>query len=363
VRIATGILLAFVAAAPLLEPAPLRGALQEAPLPDRDAFLARLRAGIRADDELRKDFTYTERRRDVKVSPLGKMSVGPLRTFEVFPSPHPGQTYKRLIAIDGRPLTEAELQARDAEHQRDLENEERRQRRETPAQQARRLERLESERRNSRAILADALAVFEASLLARETIDGETTIAVSLTPRANARVTTREGGWMKQFAGRAWFVEADAQLARLDMQATDDVSIGWGIVGRLHKGSRIVVERKRVDRLWLPSRLTFVGTGRTLLFRTFELNLVTEYFDYKRRSARQSAVGSRQSAVVGQSPVVGESGVGSRESGAVGLGVRPVVALRASPSGPGSGIRFRLRVGSGRRLEGFGPQVGAPTDD
>jgi hypothetical protein len=282
VRIAISIILALVAADPLRGPAPLRAGLQEAPLPDRDAFLARLRAAIRPDDDLRKDFTYTERRRDVKVSPLGKVSVGPVRTFEVFPSPVPGQTYKRLIAIDGRPLSPAELQRRDAEHKRDLESEERRQQRETPAQQARRLERLESERRNTRAILADALAVFEASLLSRDTIDGIATIVVSLTPRENARVTTREGGWMKHFAGRAWFVEEDAQLARLDMQATEDVSIGWGIVGRLHKGSRILVERKGVDGLWLPSRLTFVGSGRTLLFRTFELNVVTEYFDYKR---------------------------------------------------------------------------------
>ena len=31
----------------------------------------------------------------------------------------------------------------------------------------------------------------------------------------------------------------------------------------------------------MPARLTFVGTGRTLLFRPFELNLVTEYLDYR----------------------------------------------------------------------------------
>jgi hypothetical protein len=244
-------------------------------------FLARMRAAIRIDEDLRNDFTYTEHRRDVKVSPLGKVSVGPLRTFEVFPSREPGRTYKRLIAIDGRPLDPAELERRDSEHQRDLENELRRQRRETPAQQAKRLERQEAERRNSAAILRDAMAVFEASLVSRDVVDGEATIAVALTPRPQARVTTREGGWMKHFAGRAWFVEEDGQLARLDMQATDDLSIGWGIVGRLHKGSRILVERKRLGSLWLPSRLTFVGTGRTLLFRPFELNLVTEYFDYK----------------------------------------------------------------------------------
>ena len=289
-RISTRTFLALATAARLLQTSPPLGAeLQGLPLPDREVFLARMRAAIRLDEDLRSDFTYTERRRDVKVSPLGKVSVGPLRTFEVFPSRQPGETYKRLIAIDDRPLDPAELQQRDVQHLRDIENEERKQRRETPAQRARRLERLESERRNSLAILGDALAVFDVKLLSREMVDGEPTIAVALTPRADARVATREGGWMKVFAGTAWFVEEDGQLARIDMHATDDVSIGWGIVGRLHKGSRIVVERKRVGHAWLPARLSFVATGRTLLFRSFELNLVTEYFDYRPKQGSSAA--------------------------------------------------------------------------
>ena len=86
---------------------------------------------------------------------------------------------------------------------------------------------------------------------------------------------------MKDFQGRAWFLEEDGQFARLEVHAIDDVSVGWGIVGRLHKGSRIVVERQRLGRLWLPWRLTFEANGRTLLFRTFEVNVVTEYSDYK----------------------------------------------------------------------------------
>jgi hypothetical protein len=245
--------------------------------------MARVRSAICLDEDLQKDFTYVERRRDVKVGPLGKVSVGPLRTFEVSPAPWPTRKYKRLIAIDGEPLNPVDLQRRDAEHQRDLENEARKQRRETPAQQARRVERAERERREKLTILDDALAVFEPSLVSRDIVDGEAMIVVALAPRPIARVATREGSWMKQFQGRAWFLEADGQLARLDMHATGDVSIGWGIVGRLYKGSRIVVERQRLGRLWLPARLTFEATGRTLMFRPFELKVVTEYTDYRRK--------------------------------------------------------------------------------
>ena len=202
-------------------------AAQAVPLPERDSFMAKVRSAIRVDQEVQQNFNYVERRRDVKFSALGKVSVGPLRTFEVFPSAEPGRTYKRLIAIDGQPLDPEELRRRDGEHARDLDKEMRRQQRETPAQRAQRLERFERERNERRAILEDALNVFEATVLAREIIDGEPTIVVALTPRPNVRVSTREGNWMKQFRGRAWFAEHDGQFARFDMQASDDVAIGW----------------------------------------------------------------------------------------------------------------------------------------
>jgi hypothetical protein len=271
--------MAIVAALAVWAPA----STQSPALPDRDVFMSMARAAIRLDSDLQKDFTYLERRRDVKVSALGKVSVGPLRTFEVFPSAEPGQKYKRLIAIDGKPLDSAELRKRDSEHQRDVENEAQKRLSETPAQKARRLERAERDQREAAAILEDALRVFDTTVVAREAIDGEPTIIVDMKPRASARVTTREGNWMKQF--RTWFVEQDGQFARLEVQSMDDVSIGWGIVGRLHKGSRILVERRRVGQKWLPWRLAIDATGRTLLFRSFDLNVVTEYSDYKEWSS------------------------------------------------------------------------------
>ena len=264
----------LVATVVLPSPLPRQSAAPTPPLPDRDVFMARVRSAVRVDPDLQKDFTFIERRRDVKVSALGKVSVGPLRTFEVFPAADPARTYKRLIAVEGKPLDPAEQREREEAHERDLAAEERRQLRETPAQRARRLERGERERRERLAILEDALRVFQASIVSREVVDGETMIVVALTPRAGADATTREGNWMRVFEGRGWFVERDGQMVRLDMHAVDDVSIGWGIVGRLHKGSRIVVERRPIRGVWLPWRLAFDATGRTLLFRTFDLNVV-----------------------------------------------------------------------------------------
>ena len=261
---------------------PARAARQNAP--DSAEIMRRVREAAQLDYELQANFTYLEQRRDVKISRLGKVSVGPLRTFEVYPSRQAGGTYKRLIAIDGKPLPPEELARRDAEHERNVRQEAEKRERETPVQRQERKAAEERERRERDAMLDDAYAVFEATFAGRERLEGETLLVLDLKPRPHARVTTREGRWMKQFAGRAWVSERGYQVARLDMRALDDVTIGWGVVGRVHAGSRFLFSRRKFDGAWLPAEVAFEGTGRTLLFRKFHVNAVTTYSGYKRLS-------------------------------------------------------------------------------
>lgn len=249
---------------------------------DPDAFMRKVRETARFDYEIQKEFTYLERRRDIRLSTFGRVTVGLLRTFEVYPSPLPGRTYKRLIEVDGKPLDAAELARRDAERQKSLREAEERRRTETPRQRAARLAKEAEEKRERDAVLDDVLSVFQVTFTHREVIDGQPVLIGKATPRSNARVTTREGRWLKQFAGTVWISEADHQIARLDMHALDDVSIGWGIVGRVYKGSRFVFVRRKVEDAWLPAEVTFDASGRTLLFRRFQIKTTTTFSDYRR---------------------------------------------------------------------------------
>ena len=259
-----------------------RGQSSAAGLPDPVAVMKKVRDAARLDYEILKEFTYRERRRDLRISKLGKVTVGPMRTFEVYPSAVPGRTYKRLIEVDGKPIGSEELARRDAERQRSLREAEERRRSETDRQRAARLAKEAEERRERDAVLDDALAVFEVRFNRREIVDGRPLLIGTATPRPHARVSTREGRWLKQFAGDIWVSEADSQIARLDMRAIDDVSIGWGIVGRVHTGSRFVFARRYVEGAWLPSEVTFEATGRTMLFRRFEIHTTTTFSDYRR---------------------------------------------------------------------------------
>src|SRR5688572_8350110 len=55
----------------------------DAPLPDAKVIVDKVKSRIRLDRELQSQYTYLEKRRDVKLSKLGKVTVGSLRTFEV----------------------------------------------------------------------------------------------------------------------------------------------------------------------------------------------------------------------------------------------------------------------------------------
>ena len=250
--------------------------------PDAAQLVRQVRDAVRLDYELQAQFSYVEQRRELRVSKLGKIEVGAQRTFEVYPSAIPGRTYKRLIAVDGQPLSGAELARRDAEHAAHVAADAARRQRETARERDARLKDEAEARRERNAIIDDGFAVFEPRIIGRDVLEGHPMFIVALTPRPDAPVTTREGRWMKQFEGRAWISEEDYQVARLDMRARDDVAIGWGILGRVHEGSRFVFTRRKFENAWLPAEVVFDATGRTLLFRKFDIDLVTTYSGYKR---------------------------------------------------------------------------------
>jgi hypothetical protein len=248
-----------------------------------DELSRRIRQAVRLDYQLQKDFSYLERRRDVKISRLGKVTIGPLRTFEVIPSPYSGQTYKRLIAVDGVPLPADDLARRDAEHARDIAAAAEREARENPARRAERLARFEQEQRERATILDDAFRVFQATVVRNEVIDGQQVLVAAIRPRAGADPRTREGKWMTHFEGLLWVAEVDYQIVKIDMHAVSDVTIGWGVVGRVHKGSRVMFARRHFENVWLPAEITYEATGRTLIFRPFQFSVTTTFADYRRR--------------------------------------------------------------------------------
>jgi hypothetical protein len=256
-----------------------------AALPDPATFLAAVRANLFADEEIARHYTYHERREEIRVSKLGNVSVGRVRLFEVYASPDPLHRYRRLIADDDVPLSTDELKRRDGAYGKYLADLALEREHETPAAQNARLAREAAERRKRDDLVDDVFGTFEMALLRRDMTDGRPSIVVSLTPRNDVRTKSSAGKYLRKFRGTVWIDEADRQLVRAELECLDTILVGWGLLGRVHKGSRVTFDRVKVnDEVWLPRSFRTEVKGRALLVRTFDVTAETRYSDYRRFS-------------------------------------------------------------------------------
>lgn len=255
----------------------------EPPLPDVATLAREVRARLEPDSVLLGQYTYKERRRDVKVSKLGRLHLGPWREFEVYPSTEPGATYKRLVTVDGAPLPPDVLARRDAEHRQRVLDRQAQLSAETPAQRSKRLATRAKEQREEREAVDDLFRIYEFRVIRREMRAGRPTLLVSLAPKPGVKPRTDAGKYLERMQGYVWIDEADRQLVRGEMTVIRDITFGLGLLARLHTGSEVHFRRALVNgEIWLPAEATFKTAGRTLLFRKFDLQTTTYYSDYRK---------------------------------------------------------------------------------
>lgn len=267
--------------------APSEGRLQPAASP---SLLERVRANLARDDERQALVGYLLKRRSYEVSGLGKLENGDERVYEHIPSAdEPSGYYRRLIAVNGRPLSPEQVRVREEERRRNAAERQRARSAETAGQRATRLREEAENRRQQQARLDDAFGVFSYHVRGHEFVDGAMRLAIGLAPRPDAPTHSDIGRHLKKLKGTAWVDEDAGELVRLEMEAFDTISLGLGFIGRLQPGSRGVYRRAPVaEGWWMPVEVRFHGAGRTLLFRSFAIDTYALYSDFRRSGTPRS---------------------------------------------------------------------------
>lgn len=280
----------IVGALAALPPAGKAADQPEPPLPDVHAFLSDVRARLHSDEYLLDQYTFTERHTERHLDARGKIQKVISEVYEVYPSPEPGQTYRRLIERDGKPLDAQELAREDRKQQ------ERTALLTTRSAQLRRLEAKAEARSREEKLVEELFRIFDIAIAGREVLEGRRTILVTFQPRLDFEPTTKSGKILKKFAGRAWIDEDDRQLVRVDGELLDDLSFGLGLLAKLKRGARAELIRRKVnDEIWLPAETRFVGHARVLLVKAIHLDSISEYSNYKKFTvATEATVKSEQ---------------------------------------------------------------------
>lgn len=258
---------------------------QEKPLPELDAFLTEAKKRLQTDAALQAGYAFSEREVQQKRDGEGRVREEKIKVYEVYPALPGEEPYRRLIEQDGRPVPAEKLDKQDRERQKKVEA----YARDLAARSPKDIERAQREYKKEMAERAadidDILNVFDIRMDGRESIDGHSTIALELTPKADARPRTRSGGIMKHFKARAWISESEYELVKIDVEAIDNISFGLGLLAKLQRGAAATYMRRKVNgEVWLPAKMTYAGSGRLLLVRQLRLAGYSEFFNYRRFS-------------------------------------------------------------------------------
>jgi len=255
------------------------------PLPEPRAFLEEVRQNLRSDRLLVEQYTFTEKFTERRLDSHGAVKKLRNETFEVYPSAEPGQMYRRLVARDGRPLSEAELLEQDRKQEARAEKKERRLAEEDAAARQKRLAKEDEERRQEKMVIDELFRMDDISVAGRELIGGRPTILVTFAPRLGYQPATEGGKVLRKLAGRAWIDEQDRQLVRIEARLLDSLGVGPGRVARLQKGATAYFQRRKVNgEIWLPAEARFTGSAKLLLLFGARVDIFSEYGDYKKFS-------------------------------------------------------------------------------
>jgi hypothetical protein len=136
---------------------------------------------------------------------------------------------------------------------------------------------------------------------------GRPTATIPLTPNPTYRphgvIDTQ---YFRKIQGQVWIDDADQEIARLEIEFIEDVSAGFGIVGKVYKGTRYYMElAKQIDDLWLPTRAETDLRQRILFFKEHE-TFTVDFGNYRKFSTDARIIGSSVSSDAAESPTISE---------------------------------------------------------
>jgi hypothetical protein len=204
---------------------------------------------------------YFEEDTEIQLDHTGAETKRETRMYAVSPAPPDSEPDSRLISVDGRPPTADERE----------EDEERRadDKKDAAKSQERRREAVEDLRRG-----------LTVRINGRETVDGHPTTILAFEPREGAHLRSRAGMFIRAMEGRVW-VTSVGDIVKAEAQLTDDVTVGWGLIARVWRGSSLQARQQPQGEFWLPQDMTAEARGRTLLFRTFRTRYLVRFWGYR----------------------------------------------------------------------------------
>jgi hypothetical protein len=246
------------------------------------------RVGAEKDIENEKrlrDYTYIERDEERTLDGKGDVKSVDVKTYEVMELY--GEQVQRLIEKDDKALDSEDTEKEEKKIQKIIDK----RKNESEDARRKRQKKEEKDREDGRKFEREVADAYNFHLVGTESVGGRDAWVIDAEPRPGYEPQMKEAKFLPKFHGRVWIDKNEAQLAKMDVECIDTVSLGW-FLARIHKGSRIVFEQTRVnDEVWLPKHVSLKVDVRLALLKNFNLAMEQTYRDYKKFRATAKIVG------------------------------------------------------------------------
>lgn len=232
-----------------------------------------------------RDYTYIAREVQNKLDDKGETKSTEVKTYEVLEIY--GEPVERLIAKNDKPLDSRQAAREEEKIQKIIDK----RKNESENDRQKREQKQEKEREDGRKFVREVADAYDFTLLGTELVGGRETWVFQGEPRPGFEPHMKESKFLSKFHGRVWIDKSDLQMAKIDVEAIDNVAVGW-ILARIHKGTRFMIEQTRVnDEVWLPRYLTFKIDARVALLKGFKMDGEETFRDYKKFRTSSKIVG------------------------------------------------------------------------
>ena len=237
------------------------------------------------NEKRQRDYTYIDREVQNNLDGKGKTKSTEVKTYEILEIY--GAQVQRLIEKDDKPL-DAKAAAKEEEKIQKIID---KRKNESDEDRRKREEKEVKEREDGRKFVREVADAYDFKLVGTEEVGGREAWVIDGEPRPGFEPHMKESKFLSKFHGRVWIDKGDLQLAKMDIEAIDTVSVGW-VLARVHKGTRVMLEQTRVnDEVWLPRHVTFKLDARVALLKGFNIDGDQEYRDYKKFRTSAKIVG------------------------------------------------------------------------
>ena len=231
-----------------------------------------------------RNYTYLQRQETRELDHSGQVKSRKIETWDI--TLLEGSPYRRLVGRNDQPLSPEDQKA---EEERLRWNDAQR-RMETSEQRVQRFAEWQRRLDRQREPVKEVPDAFNFTLLAEEQLGGRAVYRIEANPKPGFRPKSRTAAIFPHVKLHLWIDKADYQGARIEMEVLDSISFG-GVVVRLTKGTRLLIEQARVDDgVWLPKQFSLTAAARILLVKGLNRELDFTFSGYRKFQADSKVV-------------------------------------------------------------------------